>query len=139
MPTPHTATSGHTLTDLIRKEIRPILAREYAESTLMHLYPAGDYWVAFEKSAYLLHRLSPDALIFPLAIAGITFPVIMASLDNGLFQTLTKELSHRDMNDGRCTFRTNLENNTGAYLSWHTREAAPIADALPAHPWPDRF
>ena len=46
--------------NLLRERLTEIMDRERANRNSIHLYCTGPYWVAFERSAYQLHRAFPD-------------------------------------------------------------------------------
>ena len=47
--------------NLLRERLTEIMDRERANRNSIHLYCTGPYWVAFERSAYQLHRAFPDS------------------------------------------------------------------------------
>ena len=66
--------SGVRLLALLQGQWKEILRREESNAFLMHLYGTGTHWVAFERSACQLSRLSteqnsPDAA-FRLPLSG---------------------------------------------------------------------
>ena len=52
------------LVTLLRERIGEITRREAEGRPLIHLYGVGEYWVAFERSAYRLRRLFPRLHLF---------------------------------------------------------------------------
>ena len=59
---------------LLRERLTEIMDRERANRNSIHLYCTGPYWVAFERSAYQLHRAFPDSEITPLRLYACPFP-----------------------------------------------------------------
>lgn len=57
--------SGVRLLALLQGQWKEILRREESNAFLMHLYGTGTHWVAFERSACQLSRLSTEAKIDP--------------------------------------------------------------------------
>ena len=65
-----------------------IVRRERTNKSSVHLYNVGNWWVAFERSAYLLSRLYPDGYVSvlrmkkngekPLIMEGISKPELSA-------------------------------------------------------------
>ena len=53
--------SGIRLVALLNEHLNEIMERERMNHTSIHLYCTGPYWVAFERSAYQLHRAFPDS------------------------------------------------------------------------------
>ena len=71
------------LTSLFRREQRNILRRELHNENKVHLYRLGDYWVAFEKSAYLLEQISlTDADPTVIYMQEHPFPMLMTTINN---------------------------------------------------------
>ena len=72
--------SGIRLQQLIQNQYKEILAREKNNDKFIHLYDIGAYWVAFERSAYQLHRAFPDSETTPLRLFAYPFPIVMVSV-----------------------------------------------------------
>ena len=71
--------SGIRLMNLLRERLTEIMDRERANRNSIHLYCTGPYWVAFERSAYQLHRAFPDSETTPLRLFAYPFPIVMVS------------------------------------------------------------
>ena len=69
--------SGVRLMTLLYEKGSEILRREAENDRLIHLYCTGEYWVAFEKSAYLLRQIAPKAQVIPMGLTSFPFPVAM--------------------------------------------------------------
>ena len=65
--------------NLLRERLTEIMDRERANRNSIHLYCTGPYWVAFERSAYQLHRAFPDSETTPLRLFAYPFPIVMAA------------------------------------------------------------
>lgn len=66
---------------LFSKELKNIVRREQHNKNQIHLYGVGEYWVAFEKSAYLLEQMSvqePEPTV--LYLKEYPFPILMYSV-----------------------------------------------------------
>ena len=63
--------SAHPLAALLTGHFDAIMERERTNRSSVHLYGAGDYWVAFEQSAYQLCQLMPscETTLFRFAVA----------------------------------------------------------------------
>ena len=72
--------SGIRLMNLLRERLTEIMDRERANRNSIHLYCTGPYWVAFERSAYQLHRAFPDSETTPLRLFAYPFPIVMVSV-----------------------------------------------------------
>lgn len=57
-----------------------ILAREKDNERFVHLYGIGGYWVAFERSAYLLCQLFSQSETSVIHFVAYPFPVMMAAI-----------------------------------------------------------
>ena len=60
--------------NLLRERLTEIMDRERANRNSIHLYCTGPYWVAFERSAYQLHRAFPDSETTPLRLFALPVP-----------------------------------------------------------------
>lgn len=63
---------------LLEKESVNILKRENVNENLVHLYGVGEFWAAFDRSAFLLEQMTnqdSDAAI--LRLKDYPFPVLM--------------------------------------------------------------
>ena len=65
----------------LTKDLKSVLKKELHNENRVNLYGIGEYWVAFEKSAYLLKQMiqKEDAPVV-LHIKGHPFPVIMYNI-----------------------------------------------------------
>ena len=72
--------SGIRLVALLNEHLNEIMERERMNHTSIHLYCTGPYWVAFERSAYQLHRAFPDSETTPLRLFAYPFPIVMVPL-----------------------------------------------------------
>lgn len=68
------------LLGLVEERHAEILERERGNGRLAYLYDAGAYWVAFERSAWRLCRLFPQAEVLVLHLRGRPFPVVLAAV-----------------------------------------------------------
>ena len=68
--------SGPALIQLLQTELRPILRKEDGNRDAMHLYSLGDWWVAFESSAFQLSLRCPGASVLPLRLKDVPCPVL---------------------------------------------------------------
>ncbi|MBQ8224224.1 MAG: hypothetical protein IJZ86_02545 [Bacteroides sp.] len=66
---------------LLLTNMKNILNEEKHNNNCINLYDVGEYWVAFEKSAYQLEKLAKDeheAMV--LYIKNHPFPIVMQSI-----------------------------------------------------------
>ena len=92
--------SGIRLMNLLRERLTEIMDRERANRNSIHLYCTGPYWVAFERSAYQLHRAFSDSETTPLRLFAYPFPIVMVSVtDRSLRSYTRKHILRRDGSD----------------------------------------
>ncbi len=113
--------SGVRLVALLNDHLGEIMVRERANRTLIHLYCTGPYWVAFECSAYQLHRTFPDSETTPMRLLGYPFPIVMVSVtDRSLRSYARKHILRRD--DMNYKLLTVPGLSPEDYRKWHTSE-----------------
>ena len=68
----------HRVASLLDSDLQKILKKEIHNNDRIHLYDVGEYWVAFEKSAYMLEKMT-DAGEKPLVLylKSYPFPIVM--------------------------------------------------------------
>lgn len=82
--------SAHPLAALLTGHFDAIMERERTNRSSVHLYGAGDYWVAFEQSAYQLCQLMPSCETTLFRFAVYPFPVVMASVTDAQLQPFVR-------------------------------------------------
>lgn len=77
-------TGNNTLnrvTNLLNTDLKKILKKEMHNNDRINLYDVGEYWVAFEKSAYMLERMADDGeMPMVLYLNSHPFPIVMRSI-----------------------------------------------------------
>ena len=113
--------SGIRLQQLIQNQYKEILAREKNNDKFIHLYDIGAYWVAFERSAYQLHRAFPDSETTPLRLFAYPFPIVMVSVtDRSLRSYARKHILRRDESDYKLLTVPGF--SLADYREWHAGE-----------------
>ena len=113
--------SGIRLMNLLREHLTEIMDRERANQNSIHLYCTGPYWVAFERSAYQLHRAFPDSEITPLRLYAYPFPIVMVSVtDRSLRSYARRHILRRDDIDYKLLTASQLSHED--YQAWHAGE-----------------
>ena len=113
--------SGIRLQQLIQNRYKEILAREKNNDKFIHLYDIGAYWVAFERSAYQLHRAFPDSETTPLRLFAYPFPIVMVSVtDRSLRSYTRKHILRRDGSDYKLLTVPGFP--LADYREWHAGE-----------------
>ena len=82
--------SAHPLAALLTGHFDAIMERERTNRSSVHLYGAGDYWVAFEQSAYQLCQLMPSCETTLFRFAVYPFPVVMVSVTDAQLQSFVR-------------------------------------------------
>ena len=113
--------SGIRLVALLNEHLNEIMERERMNHTSIHLYCTGPYWVAFERSAYQLHRAFPDSETTPLRLFAYPFPIVMVSVtDRSLRSYARKHILRRDDIDYKLLTASQLSHED--YQAWHAGE-----------------
>lgn len=107
--------------NLLRERLTEIMDRERTNQNSMHLYCTGSYWVAFERSAYQLHRAFSDSETLPLRLYAYPFPIVMVSVtDRSLRSYARKHILRKDESDYKLLTVPGLP--LAAYREWHAGE-----------------
>ena len=113
--------SGLRLMNLLRERLTEIMDRERVNRNSIHLYCTGPYWVAFERSAYQLHRAFSDSETTPLRLFAYPFPIVMVSVtDRSLSSYARKHILRRDDKDYKQLTVPVL--SLADYHEWHAGE-----------------
>ena len=80
--------------ELFQNRLSDILFKEANNERYMYLYlyDTGSYWMSFERSAYMLSRLYANALLLPMKIPYIPYPIITASIEQARLHTIINGL-----------------------------------------------
>ena len=117
--------SGIRLVNLLRERLTEIMDRERANRNSIHLYCTGPYWVAFERSAYQLHRAFSDSETTPLRLFAYPFPIVMVSVtDRSLSSYARKHILRRDDKDYKQLTVPVL--SLADYHEWHAGEVEGV-------------
>jgi len=117
--------SGIRLMNLLRERLTEIMDRERANRNSIHLYCTGPYWVAFERSAYQLHRAFSDSETTPLRLFAYPFPIVMVSVtDRSLSSYARKHILRRDDKDYKQLTVPVL--SLADYHEWHAGEVEGV-------------
>ena len=114
--------------DLIGREIKDILVKESRNDRFMYLYDTGNYWMAFEKSAFKLCTMYAGAAVMPMRIVDVPFPVVAAGLAKRDFDAVTRALECCGRGAGRLTYVVDGLAE-GRYSRWHKRNVKDLLSA----------
>ena len=113
--------SGIRLMLLLKERLVEIMDRERVNRNSIYLYCTGPYWVAFERSAYQLHRAFPDSETMPLRLFAYPFPIVMVSVtDRSLRSYTRKHILRRDGSDYKLLTVPGF--SLADYREWHAGE-----------------
>lgn len=98
-----------------------IVSKERNNVKNIHLYASGEYWAAFEQSAYLLCQAFSKDVISVINHAGYPFPVVMAAItDRELRAFARRHIFKRDEADYKELVVSEIY--ARQYHAWHRRE-----------------
>ena len=105
---------GLRLMSFLAAHGREILDREKDNTASVHLYGAGAYWVAFERSACQMCRLFPQSETAVFRFREFPFPVVMASVEDDRLREYVRRHILRSPNTQSSPFRSSHSTNTDA-------------------------
>ena len=73
---------GIALGKLMENHLTDILFNESTNGEFIHLYRAGDCWVAFERSAFNLCLCYSKAVVNAMKVFIAPFPIVLASVED---------------------------------------------------------
>ena len=121
---------GVALKELIERNIRGILRKEHLNSSHIHLYRTGNYWATFEKSAYLLHSHCRNVWVFPIKVADISNPIVMASIECERLDAIARTWDCRLDGDSARVYKSRMTVDAPIYQAWHNMETFEIMTAM---------
>lgn len=121
--------SGIRLQRLIETQISQIIRRERKNVARIYLYETGDYWIAFERSAYSLCRLFPEADISVVMLRDNPFPIILANIsEKKLCHYAKQHIFYRDTPDYKEIATAEIP--LIQYNIWHRQAVLPYINAI---------
>lgn len=130
MTAPATTQSEVELYNLIKNHISDILFAEAGNNSHMHLYYTGKYWVAFEQSAFKLSLVYTDTALFPMKIANVPFPIVMASIESDKILTATKGLTCMERSILKRIYEVKGITSNASFRRWHNKKTKDLLNAL---------
>ncbi|MBE6287635.1 MAG: hypothetical protein E7099_05545 [Mediterranea massiliensis] len=107
-----------TLDSLLVRQLPEIMQRERNNSDALHLYCVGNYWVAFETSAYQLSLLCRGSQTSALQLRAYPFPVVMTSISNEQRLRLRRGRTLRRTTDNYQVLTVPAASDD-SYRQWH--------------------
>lgn len=121
--------NGVQVIQLVETLLPQIIRRERKNTTHISLYEAGEYWMAFEYSAYLLCGLFPKLKVTVIMMHNNPFPIVMVHIsDEELRRYASRHIFKRDYLD----YKEIVSTKTPAteYHQWHQQAVQPYLSAI---------
>lgn len=106
---------------LLQTKIDHITRTEQQNRDRIHLYKAGSYWLAFERSAYKLEQTISGVMTQALSLTNYPLPVVLASIPTTALQSLCrcntvckKSISYIELSTSPIS--------TASYTVWYNHE-----------------
>lgn len=124
--------SGIRLLRLMDTRLPEIIRKERKNERRVCLYGTGEYWTAFEQSAYLLCRLFPAAEVSIVTHPEEPFPVVMASISDDELRAFARQhIFCRDLPDYKEILVDRIIPEQ--YRIWHQKAIRKFSPALAAY------
>ena len=120
-------TTLQRVTTLLEGRLRQILRKERDNENRVHLYGVGEYWVAFERSAYLFEQLDAKAATpVVMHLKDYPFPIVMHAAHYTRVDALCRHhvMSRRTMEYLQLLTRPM---DSGSYNRWYRKQVSPDA------------
>lgn len=112
---------GIRLMRLMETRLLDIIRQEHNNWNCIHLYGTGEYWAAFEQSAYLLCRIFAENETSVVTHPAYPFPVVMANIpDRALKMYSRSHIFRRDEPDYKEFVAEEI--TPKQYQIWHQKE-----------------
>lgn len=110
------------LESLLLEQRADILLKEKTNSAQIYLYPVGDYWMAFNRSAYGLCCLYGSAETSVIWLDDISVPVVTASVMDMEFRNIMQTDTVQLRDGAGCKVLTVSAIADEAYRRWFMEE-----------------
>ncbi len=114
-------TPAQQLDNLLETMLPEIIRHETETTSTIHLYHTGDYWVAFNMSAYLLTETGMPCDTSAMQIPALPSPLIIAYTTTTVVDTL---LDKDNTSEGSCEYKaiTAQVASMQSYKEWYREE-----------------
>ena len=114
-------TNGELFLQLLRN-IKSIYKKELANEYFIYLYEVGEYWIAFEKSAYILSLQLREQKykVSAIRMDCLPFPILFSSVDDFTMQKLRSK--NVCISRNHCSYikvKTTSSANVEEYNRWY--------------------
>lgn len=121
--------SGMRMKRLMETQLPQIVRIERKNDSRICLYGTGDYWTAFERSAYRLCQLFPELDTSIVMLRDQPFPVVMASItDEALRRYAERHIFCRNTPDYKEIAAAEIP--PMQYFQWHRQVLQSYLPAL---------
>lgn len=110
------------LNTLLTTRLAELMHREADNRTSVHLYRVGDYWAAFERSAYQLSRFDSGVMLTPMQLNNFPFPIVMACVHTDEWPRIARHFTVAQSTDDYRHLVTSSVLSPWSYGRWHSRE-----------------
>ncbi len=104
------------LQNMVETQLAKILSREKDNECHAYLYEVGEYWIAFEQSAWQLHQLFPQSDVSILYSKAYPFPLVMVCVSNEYVQSYFRRHIVRTFKDHTIMLTSALPSDQ--YCQW---------------------
>lgn len=113
---------------LLVSKSKKIISSELHNEDRMNLYCVGEYWAAFEKSAFVLTKLVPES-VQPMVInvKGYPFPLVMNLVSYPVIDRMCRRRAIAKRNLEYIQFMTDRIDDR-SYNRWYDEVTAPDED-----------
>ena len=106
---------------LLQTKIAYITHIEQQNRDRIHLYNAGSYWLAFERSAYKLEQTIGGVMTQALSLTNYPLPVVLASIPATALQALCNRNAVCKQSSSYIELST-TPISTACYTIWYNHE-----------------
>ncbi len=94
-----------------------ILEREKDNECRIYLYDVGNFWIAFEQSAWQLCRLFPQSCASVIHSKICPFPIVISSVSDACIQSYSRKHIVRTFRDHTILLTSAIPSDQ--YSQWH--------------------
>ena len=110
---------GIALGKLMENHLADILFNESSNGDYIHLYRAGDCWVAFERSAFNLYRCYSKAVINAMKVFIAPFPIVLASVEDREIPLIVDDMECTKRNLVERIYKMKKPSDSKLFQQWH--------------------
>lgn len=119
---------GIALGKLMENHLTDILFNESTNGDYIHLYRAGDCWVAFERSAFNLCRIYSKSVVNAMKVFIAPFPIVLASVEDREIPLIVDGMECTKRTLVERIYRTKNPSDSKLFQRWHHRNTLAFQD-----------